>query len=290
MKQEELLEELKTLKEQLFQREKLEKNLRLAQDNLNLAQQYEPKRVYEFDSSHLAEFLEQKAGEPPKPLGRFNLKRFSKKSSLHYQQELDSYQKRLEQAQNDYYVVYEKERQSLAAWDEQDKDDRINQARIAFDSIYHMIKQLDEKIEAFATLPKTLRSSGVIDTLSRYLEDWRVDNIQEAIQLYFEENWRNIELEKIQKLSEQVKQEMAHYKSSLTDIMENNQKHFEELADIVKRAEENLSRRIDDFDYRLNDISSNISSLSRDIDELSTKVDDLSTTVNDLKWHIEYNM
>lgn len=89
-------------------------------------------------------------------------------------------------------------------------------------------------------------SSEIIDQMIKYFSDWRVDNIKEAINLYFNEAWKQEENRKLTDFFIGVEEKLTENTKLLAKISEDASNTVETLSELSSIVE-NLSKDINDL-------------------------------------------
>ena len=99
-----------------------------------------------------------------------------------------------------------------------------------------------KRIESMNLLPKSLGSSVVVDKIIEYFSDWRVDSMKEAINLYFDETWR-------QEFSNTIEERLKENNQLITRVSEDTIEMIENLSE--------LKYSVDDLSSKINSLESN---------------------------------
>lgn len=92
-------------------------------------------------------------------------------------------------------------------------------------------------------------SSVVIDRLMNYFSDWRVDSMKEAINLYFDEFWKQEESRKIRGLFKGLEEKLIENNSLIMKVSEDSDKVIDSLSE--------LSYSVDDLKSKIDSKSNN---------------------------------
>lgn len=204
-----------------------------ADESFLSAQNYSPNRLKSFDDKYKNEFIKNKIGEEPQELGKWNPLNLMKNKREEIERLRKEYFEKRTKAEKEYYQLNQKKRDELKKEDEADKTNRINIAM-------SRVKQADENLnsirqvwEQYKILPDKLRTTVVIKKLILFFEEGRVENLKEAINLYYEEEWKE----------EQERLAAEHRRKMEKAIEEQNMK-IQELARKIEDIDSNVDRAL----------------------------------------------
>ena len=75
-------------------------------------------------------------------------------------------------------------------------------------------------------------SSIIIDKLISYFDNWRTDNLKDAINLYFDEKWKIDESNRIRDLLENIEQKLDKNNEQFSYVITNIEEIGETISDI----------------------------------------------------------
>ncbi|MCK1247001.1 hypothetical protein MX112_08975 [Streptococcus uberis] len=75
-------------------------------------------------------------------------------------------------------------------------------------------------------------SSIIIDKLISYFDNWRTDNLKDAINLYFDEKWKIDESNRIRNLLENIEQKLDKNNEQFSYIITNIEEIGETISDV----------------------------------------------------------
>ena len=87
-------------------------------------------------------------------------------------------------------------------------------------------------------------SSSIVVQIIKYFADWRVDSVKEAINLYYDEIWRQEESEKLQEFFTRVEEKLTDNTNMIAKVSEDTSNTLKTLSELSS-AVENLSIEID---------------------------------------------
>lgn len=205
-----------------------------ADDVFLSAQNYSPNRLKSFDDKYKSEFIKSKIGEEPQELGKWNPLNLMKNKREEIERLRKEYFEKRTKAEKEYYQLNQKKRDELKREDEADKTNRINIAMSRLKQADEDLNSIRQVWEQYKILPDKLRTTVVIKKLILFFEDGRVENLKEAINLYYEEEWKE----------EQERLAAEHRRKMEKAIEEQNMK-IQELAREIENIDSNVNRALD---------------------------------------------
>lgn len=244
MNRETIITELENFKEQIEAYEKALVEFEQAQKLFEDAQSYKARRVIEFDEKNFPEYIESKIGKknPPKEFANFDPRRLLKKSVTNRNSEIVNYNKKISELKRDFDLRYEENRKLLQKEDDREEAEKIQLAKKEMLLSKEVVEMELKRIESINLLPKSLVSSVVIDKIIKYFSDWRVDSMKEAINLYFDETWR-------QEFSNTIEERLKENNQLITRVSEDTIEMIENLSE--------LKYSVDDLSLKINSLESN---------------------------------
>lgn len=246
-----IVSELEEFKKQVIIYEQVSTDYEQAKEKLEKAKQYVPQRLSEFDEKYFPEFVESKIGNrnQPKEFGFLDPRRFSKKAIEKRNNEIDKHNKIMSELKRDFDLQYEKKREGFKKADEEEKALKVQSAEEEFLLKEKELKIELSKVESVNLLPKSMFSSVIIDRLMNYFSDWRVDSMKEAINLYFDEFWKQEESRKISGLFKGLEEKLIENNSLIMKVSEDSDKVIDSLSE--------LSYSVDDLKSKIDSKSNN---------------------------------
>lgn len=243
-----IISELEDFKGKVIEYEKSIAKFELANKRFEEAKRYEPRRLLEFDDKYFPEYVKSKRGKlnQPKEFAYFDPRRLSKKAVANRNSEIEKHNSIISELKRDFDSQYEGKRQSFKREDDKEKSEKIQFAekelllsKLASEANFN-------KLESINLLPKSMFSSEIIDQMIKYFSDWRVDNIKEAINLYFNEAWKQEENRKLKDFFIGVEEKLTENTKLLAKVSEDTSNTVETLSELSSIVE-NLSKDINDL-------------------------------------------
>ena len=186
---------VQVLKELLTQLERLsavEKELQEAQESLSLLRKKPLSAVSDFDDAKKEEYIESRIGRAPDaPKGAIKLAvpmYLSKKKA--YKKAYADYIIRHQEAEKAYYTEFKDIREKLESEEKASVAFEIQRAEQTLSGIKVDYQIAETSLNNNTIVSAKLKDKAIITTLIEYFRDQRVDNIKEAVNLYFEEEHR----------------------------------------------------------------------------------------------------
>lgn len=243
-----IISELEDFKGKVIEYEKSIAKFELANKRFEEAKRYEPRRLLEFDDKYFPEYVKSKRGKlnQPKEFAYFDPRRLSKKAVANRNSEIEKHNSIISELKRDFDSQYKGKRQSFKREDDKEKSEKIQFAekelllsKLASEANFN-------KLESINLLPKSMFSSEIIDQMIKYFSDWRVDNIKEAINLYFNEAWKQEENRKLTDFFIGVEEKLTENTKLLAKVSEDASNTVETLSELSSIVE-NLSKDINDL-------------------------------------------
>lgn len=243
-----IISELEDFKGKVIEYEKSIAKFELANKRFEEAKRYEPRRLLEFDDEYFPKYVKSKRGKlnQPKEFAYFDPRRLSKKVVANRNSEIEKHNSIISELKRDFDSQYEGKRQNFKREDDKEKSEKIQFAekelllsKLASEANFN-------KLESINLLPKSMFSSEIIDQMIKYFSDWRVDNIKEAINLYFNEAWKQEENRKLTDFFIGVEEKLTENTKLLAKVSEDASNTVETLSELSSIVE-NLSKDINDL-------------------------------------------
>ena len=158
-----------------------------AQTALETAQSYSPTRLATFDSTYKEEFIRNEIGEKPKAPSKWNPLNHTKKRKDAIQKSFADYEQKRTSAEAAYSKKYQERRQFFKEQDQADKASKIAIAQENLSSATSVLVSSQRDWECDTLLSSRLRNTYTIKKMLEFFEDGRVDNLKEAVNLYYDE-------------------------------------------------------------------------------------------------------
>lgn len=227
-----IIETLQELKKLVIQYETAVDNFEQSKILLKNAKEYQPTRLKNFDEEYLPKFIEESIGEKPKDFGKVDPRKYFKKTTQKKEKVIEEYNQKLKFAKEEFYKKYSEKRELFNKYDCQEKEEKIYIAQEKFDSTKNVLEKESQKIDSVGVLPRMLMSSIIIDKLISYFDNWRTDNLKDAINLYFDEKWKIDESNRIRDLLENIEQKLDKNNEQFSYIITNIEEIGETISDV----------------------------------------------------------
>ena len=233
-------------------------NLKNATEAVQNAQDFIPSKLSTFDKENKDQYIHNIVGDEPKQLSKWNPLSHTKRKKEEMRAAVEDYNQKLAQATAQYYEEYKNKRLQLEYEDSNDKELMIKDSNALLESATLQKEKAEVAWKANTLLSEKLRNSHVIKHLIEYFEDGRVDSLKEAVNLYYDDIYK----EKESKLAEEHRQK-------LEQIINNQNESIQYAISVAKDALSTASEaleiandamdRADDAYYRADSSSSSSS-------------------------------
>lgn len=236
MDKNDIVQVLKELLSQIEHLEAVEIRLKEAQDKLTSLQCKPLSAVNNFDAVEKNKYITSRIGQAPdRPKGaiKFAVPVYLSKKKA-YEKEYADYMIRFKEAERKYYIEFKDTREKLES---EEKASAAVQIQLAEQVVAKL--ECDYQLSATALnnneiVSAKLKEKKIINALIEYFQDQRVDDIKEAVNLYFEEEHR--------KRLEAFAEEQVRLTAEVADSAE---EAIRRADDAMAKAEE-ACRRADD--------------------------------------------
>lgn len=231
MRNESLINELSSLLRQIEDYEDAIHRQREIKSEIEVLNNSKNLPLERFDSEYLPKFIRNKIGDAPKNFAKLNPVKLIKPVADRKSKVLKQYADNKKRVTAQYYEEFSEQRDNIQQKSEAEFKQNLSLIKTETAELSEKIDDLRNKIQSTDLLPRKFLKSKNIKKMIKYLEEWRVNNITEAIAtLCLEEN---IE-QNFQKLS----QRLSTFEDSIQSL--NNL-----IRDEIKIELENINRSID---------------------------------------------
>lgn len=181
-----------------------------------------------FDARHLNNFIVESIGEAPKELSRLSYKKIFKKKRQENLTEIEEYAKEEELAKEQYYKVFAEERaEILRKENEQFKEEwlELNKTR---SNLQEHLAEYEQHFGKVDFLPEKYLNSTQLVRIISYLEDYRADNIKEAINILCSEEQLEIKFKQLNTRIENLEKSLDTLKVEISDNIESSISNLED--------------------------------------------------------------
>lgn len=233
-------------------------NLKCAEEAVQAAQDFIPSKLSTFDEENREQYIHNLSGDEPKQLSKWNPLNHTKKKKEEMRIAVEDYNQRLAQATAQYYEEYKDTRLQLEAEDKNDKEQALKDAEALLESATGAKDKAEIAWKANTLLSEKMRNSYVIKRLIDYFEDGRVDSLKEAINLYYDDIYK----ERESKLAEEHRQKLEQIINEQNDSIQHAISVAEDARSTASEALEAANDAMDRADeayYRAGSLSSSSS-------------------------------
>lgn len=213
-----------------------------AQIALKTAQSYSPSRLATFDSTYKENFIRNEIGEKPKAPSKWNPLNHTKKRKDAIQKSIADYEQKRTSAEAAYYKKYQEKRQSFKEQDRADKVSKIAIAQENLSSATSVLVSSQQDWESDTLLSSRLRNAHTIKKMLEFFEDGRVDNLKEAVNLYYDEVRKEEEARLAAEHRQKIENMIADQNSSIQHAVDLAETASEQVSDALQLAREALDR------------------------------------------------
>lgn len=192
-----------------------------------------------FDAKYLNNFIVESIGEAPKELSRKIPKIFYKKKRQEKLTAIEEYAKEEELAIEQYYKVFAEERDEiLREENEQNKEEllKLNKTR---SNLQEQLAEYEENFSKIDFLPEKYLNSAQLVRIINYLEDYRADNIKEAINILCSEEQLEIKFKQLNTRIEKLEKSLDTLKVEISDNIDSS---LDNIESSISNLEDEMSQ------------------------------------------------
>lgn len=192
-----------------------------------------------FDTKYLNNFIVESIGEAPKELSRLIPKKIFKKKRQEKITEIEEYAKKEELAKEHYYKVFAEERaEILRGENEQNKEEllELNKTR---SNLQEQLAEYEENFSKIDFLPEKYLNSAQLVRIISYLEDYRADNIKEAINIMCSEEQLEIKFKQLNTRIENLEKSLDTLKVEISDNIDSS---LDNIESSISNLEDEMSQ------------------------------------------------
>lgn len=192
-----------------------------------------------FDAQYLNNFIVESIGEAPKELSRLIPKKIFKKKRQEKITEIEEYAKKEELAKEQYYKVFAEERaEILRKENEQIKEEllKLNKTR---SNLQEQLAEYEENFSKIDFLPEKYLNSAQLVRIISYLEDYRADNIKEAINILCSEDHLEIKFKQLNSRIESLEKSLDTLKVEISDNIDSS---LDNIESSISNLEDEMSQ------------------------------------------------
>ena len=192
-----------------------------------------------FDAKYLNNFIVESIGEAPKELSRLIPKKIFKNKRQEKITEIEEYAKKEELAKEHYYKVFAEERaEILREENEQNKEEllELNKTR---SNLQEQLAEYEENFSKIDFLPEKYLISAQLVRIISYLEDYRADNIKEAINILCSEDNLEIKFKKLNSRIEDLEKSLDNLRVEVSDNLSSS---LDNIESSISNLEDEISQ------------------------------------------------
>lgn len=192
-----------------------------------------------FDAKYLNNFIVESIGEAPKELSRLSYKKIFKKKRQEKLTEIEEYAKEEELAKEQYYKVFAEERaEILRKENEQFKEEwlELNKTR---SNLQEQLAEYEENFSKIDFLPEKYLNSAQLVRIISNLEDYRADNIKEAINIMCSEEQLEIKFKQLNTRIENLEKSLDTLKVKISDNIDSS---LDNIESSISNLEDEMSQ------------------------------------------------
>ena len=170
-----------------------------------------------FDDHYLNKFIVESIGKAPKELSRFNLKRLSKNKRQENLTEIEEYAKKEELAKEQYYKDFAEERAEILRKENEQIKEELLELNKTRSNLQEHLAEYEQHFSKVDFLPEKYLNSAQLVRIISYLEDYRADNIKEAINILCSEEQLEIKFKQLNTRIEDLEKSLDNLRVEVSD-------------------------------------------------------------------------
>lgn len=170
-----------------------------------------------FDNQYLNNFIVESIGEAPKELSRFSYKRLSKNKRQENLTEIEEYAKEEELAKEQYYKVFAEERSEILRKENEQFKEELLELNKTRSNLQELLAEYEQHFSKVDFLPEKYLNSTQLVRIISYLEDYRADNIKEAINILCSEEQLEIKFKQLNTRIEDLEKSLDNLRAEVSD-------------------------------------------------------------------------
>lgn len=180
-----------------------------------------------FDAKYLNNFIVESIGEAPKELSRVIPKKFFKKKRQEKLTKIEEYAKKEELAIEQYYKVFAEERAEILREENEQNNEELLELNKTRSNLQEQLAEYEESFSKIDFLPEKYLNSAQLVRIISYLEDYRADNIKEAINILCSEEQLEIKFKQLNTRIENLEKSLGTLKVEISDNIESSISNLE---------------------------------------------------------------
>ena len=170
-----------------------------------------------FDAKYLNNFIVESIGEAPKELSRLSYKKIFKKKRQEKLTEIEEYAKEEELAKEQYYKVFAEERDEILRKENEQFKEELLELNKTRSNLQEHLAEYEQHFSKVDFLPEKYLNSTQLVRIISYLEDYRADNIKEAINILCSEEQLEIKFKQLNTRIEDLEKSLDNLRVEVSD-------------------------------------------------------------------------
>ncbi len=192
-----------------------------------------------FDAKYLNNFIVESIGEAPKELSRFSYKRLSKNKRQENLTEIEEYAKEEELAKEQYYKVFAEERDEILRKENEQFKEELLELNKTRSNLQEHLAEYEQHFSKVDFLPEKYLNSTQLVRIISYLEDYRADNIKEAINILCSEEQLEIKFKQLNTRIENLEKSLDTLKVKISDNIDSS---LDNIESSISNLEDEMSQ------------------------------------------------
>lgn len=192
-----------------------------------------------FDARHLNNFIVESIGEAPKELSRLNPKRLIKNKRQENLTAIEEYAKKEELAIEQYYKVFAEERAEILREENEQNEEELLELNKTRSNLQEQIAEYEENFSKIDFLPEKYLNSAQLVRIISYLEDYRADNIKEAINILCSEEQLEIKFKQLNTRIEDLEKSLDNLRVEVSDNLSSS---LDNIESSISNLEDEMSQ------------------------------------------------
>lgn len=192
-----------------------------------------------FDTQYLNKFIVESIGEVPKDPSKSIFTKFSTKKKQEYFTEIEEYIKEEELAKEQYYKVFAEERAEILRKENEQFKEELLELNKTRSNLQEHLAEYEQHFSKVDFLPEKYLNSTQLVRIISYLEDYRADNIKEAINILCSEEQLEIKFKQLNTRIENLEKFLDNLRVEVSDNL-NTGLHNVEVS--ISNLEDEMSQ------------------------------------------------
>lgn len=261
MEKQEIIKKLETLESLISSKDNSLKRLGEIENAINSINCSSNSELNVFDLNHKSDFINKRVGERPATLNKFNPLNHFKKRKEEQEQALREYEKKISDATKEYFDFYKKEREQLEVEFERLKEEKIIAYKNDQKEITGILDNTYKSIESIDLISDALKKHNIIQKLITYFKEGRADTIKEAVNLFYDEEYKEKEAALAKEHRNKVDKTLLEMQKKISEL-NNKITTIECNMDNLQFENKNIINKIDDITYKVGNIESEMANIN----------------------------